>query len=229
MRKKVSHRKTSVVWVDENGTLRVYPLIQNIENDDGEHFWSHPEGFLFVHDNVTCTRDGSNFIVNCEDQDIIVDSQVVFRFRGDIRQAIEASLVGNEQYVQTIEPFGATTCVLIADPNTNPDQMSMFFNLELVKTDDFDPNCPACVVHYNHAEKILEFLDHSVFIPKSVNVSSTRFLQRNMKRAIFINEISKGAILKWLVETFRVTFERAHVKEVILHDLEHNEKYIETV
>lgn len=227
--KKVSTRKTSVVWVNENSQLKVLPILQSIVNENEQYFWSHPEEMLFVHDNANCVRDGHSYVLHLEDQDITIADSKVFRFRGDIETAIANSLIASDQYVQKIQPLDADVSVILACASTDPENMSWFFNMEFVMSPDYDDKCPACVLHLDQANKIVEFLNEAVFICKNLNVAETNFLQKNMKRAIFISDTSKGSILRWFVDTFRITFERAKIQRVVLHDLETDDQYIAEV
>lgn len=224
--KKVSTRKTSVVWVNENSELKILPVLQSIENEDEQYFWSHPEELLFVHDDARVERDGNNCILDLEDQRIVIECQKVFRFSGDIIEAVTNSLVSNDYYTQRIQPIDVDVRVFIADPYTNPEEMSQFFDIAFVYSDEYSDECPACKMHKHQAEQILAFLDEAVFIPKDTNVETTNFLQKNLKRAIFIGNTSKAAILQWFVDTFHVTFERAKIKSVILCDIETDDQYI---
>lgn len=69
-----------------------------------------------------------------------------------------------------------------------------------------------------------------MIIPKDAHKDDrARFVQKNLKRAIYIMDTSSESILKWFVQTFSITFSRAKIKNVILEDLREDVMYIEAV
>ena len=226
---KLTRRKTSVVWIDAKSKLRVLPIEQKIQDDDEHHVWSQPESLLFLHLNAHYRTEGDNYVITCTDQEITIAKEKVSFFTGSIEEAIAGACVSDKPYCLKIEPVKANVVMAIADPHTDPENMSMFFDLSFESATDYDDKCGSCRLYREQAEKILSFLNDSVLIKKCHGFTPQNFNQKNLKRAIYISDTSKNSVLNWFVDTFRITFERAKIKSVIMHDIETNDHYVSDV
>ena len=107
--------------------------------------------------------------------------------------------------------FQQQVSVYIADPTrTELDDGSVLsFTLRYHLADTFDDKCPACVMYLEQTHKIVEFLNGAVLVPKGY---PGKFGWVDKKRAIYLSDTSTESLLQWLTETFKMTFEYAHVE-----------------
>lgn len=213
---KIEKRKTSIVFIDEDGKLQSLPVVQH-KTGDG-HF-SHPEGFLFVHASIPCVRDKTDYIIETEDQTIKIDACKVFKYKDmSICSAVETAMPQCDEARQWVIPFDADVSVIIADPYTDPECMSMFFNVSYELSDDYDEGCPVCVQYRNQIDLIIEFLNGAVLMTRDLRTDL--FTQKNMKRAIILKETSLLCLFEWLTTTFEDMFQYAKIKVINFEDVE---------
>lgn len=219
----------SIVWVDENKNLHVFPFKHHVEADN-DFTWSRPESIIFVHDRVDGTRLGrGDFEMHLTDQILITKVTDIYRFQGDVEDAVAGYLINNDRVKQWIEPMRVDVACLIADDDGLPEGMSALFNVELSFSPEYSDECPACVLHADQAHKIIDFLNEAVFIRKNSNLGTSHFVQKNMKKAIFVNDTTLPEISRWFVDTFRVTFERAKIETIAFVDVKRCRRHVEAV
>lgn len=220
-------RYTSILWVDKNNAIHALPIKIKVERGE----MCRPENYLFVHEKAhytICEQDGRKYVrVETNDQDIVVNACDIVTIHSDLFKTVEATFYKCGFEVELYDP---TVALIIADPSGAVDKMTRFFNMRFEFSETFDPSCFSCEMHKKQAETILEFLNHAVIIPKDAHRDDrARFVQKNLKRAIYIMDTSSESILKWFVQTFSITFSRAKIKNVILEDLREDVMYIEAV